>query len=164
MPQQCVDGLDNDVDGRVDLADPGCVTVADNDETDPQIVLIPSSSDATPPLLSPFPVVRLRGRIASSGSTISLLSVRAPPGSRVTVTCRGPKGSCPRATWARTTTGSAIRVRAFERRMKSGTVVRIFVTKPGFIGKYTRFTIRRKKAPLRADACSRPNNTSLTCP
>lgn len=126
-------------------------------------MLVPSSSGAMP-LLSPFPLVRLRGRILSTGSTISLLSVRAPRGSTVTIMCRGPARSCPRAKWTRTTTASAIRVRAFERRMKSGTTVRIFVTKPGFIGKYTRFTIRRKRAPLRADACSRPNNTSLACP
>ena len=141
--------------------------MTDNDETDPQVVLVPSSSGSSAtsmPLLSPFPLVRLRGRIMSTGSTISLLSVRAPRGSRVTIMCRGPKGSCPRAKWTRTTTRSATRVRVFERRMKSGTVVRIFVTKAGFIGKYTRFTIRRKKAPLRADACSRPNVTSLDCP
>ena len=155
--------MDNDRDGSVDLVDPGCVNVTDNDETDPQVVLVPSSS-GTMPLLSPFPLVRLRGRILSSGSTISLLSVRAPRGSRVTIMCRGPRGSCPRARWTKTTTRSATRVRVFERRMKSGTVVRIFVTKPGFIGKYTRFTIRRKKAPLRTDACSRPNVTSLDCP
>jgi hypothetical protein len=31
----CADGLDNDADGKIDLADPGCVDAADNDETDP---------------------------------------------------------------------------------------------------------------------------------
>jgi glutamine amidotransferase-like uncharacterized protein len=34
-PKQCDDGLDNDGDGLVDLADPGCVDVNDDDETDP---------------------------------------------------------------------------------------------------------------------------------
>lgn len=32
---QCSDSIDNDADGLVDLADPGCVNAADNDETDP---------------------------------------------------------------------------------------------------------------------------------
>lgn len=32
---QCADGTDNDSDGLIDLADPGCVNAADNDETDP---------------------------------------------------------------------------------------------------------------------------------
>ena len=32
---QCADSLDNDADGKVDLADPGCVDAADDDETDP---------------------------------------------------------------------------------------------------------------------------------
>ncbi|HWI08332.1 MAG TPA: hypothetical protein VNT54_12565, partial [Solirubrobacteraceae bacterium] len=147
-----------------DLADPGCVGVTDNDETDPQVVLVGSSSTGTP-LLTPFPLVRLRGRILSTGVTISLLSVRAPKGSKVTVTCRGPARSCPRSKWTKTTGSTATRVRVFERRkMRSGTILRIFVTKRGFVGKYTRFTIRRKKAPLRADSCSRANVTPLRCP
>lgn len=32
---QCEDGVDNDNDGLVDLADPGCSSATDNDETDP---------------------------------------------------------------------------------------------------------------------------------
>jgi hypothetical protein len=39
----------------------------------------------------------------------------------------------------------------FERRIRAGTVLRIFVTKPGFVGKYTRFTVRRATAPARVD-------------
>lgn len=33
-PAQCADGLDNDGDGVVDLADPGCADVSDDDESD----------------------------------------------------------------------------------------------------------------------------------
>jgi hypothetical protein len=33
-PAQCADGVDNDRDGKVDLADPGCTSPTDNDETD----------------------------------------------------------------------------------------------------------------------------------
>jgi xylan 1,4-beta-xylosidase len=36
-PQQCGDGIDNDTppDGKIDMADPGCTSAADNSETDP---------------------------------------------------------------------------------------------------------------------------------
>jgi Ca2+-binding RTX toxin-like protein len=34
-PKRCADGQDNDGDGKVDLADPGCSGQADDDETDP---------------------------------------------------------------------------------------------------------------------------------
>ena len=61
-------------------------------------------------------------------------------------------------------TSTPTRFRAFERRLRAGTVLRIFVTRSGFIGKYTRFTVRRNMAPRRADACARPNVTLRTCP
>jgi glutamine amidotransferase-like uncharacterized protein len=35
QPKQCKDGIDNDFDGLIDLADPGCDSVGDDDETDP---------------------------------------------------------------------------------------------------------------------------------
>jgi hypothetical protein len=159
---QCVDGRDNDGDGVADGSDPGCASVTDNDESEPT-VLASSASAGTLPLLTPFPVIRMSGRILASGVRVELLSVKAPSGSKITILCKGPRKSCPRSRTTTTTSGST-RIRSFERRLRSGTVLRIFVTKPGFVGKYTRFTIRRRKAPLRADACSRPNNTSLTCP
>ena len=166
VAQQCADGLDNDIDGKVDAADPGCVAVTDNDETDPQVVIVPSSTEAapTPAMLTPFPIVRLRGRIADGGVRVNLLSVTAPKGARVTVLCRGPDFSCPAGRTARTSTGRSVRFRSYERRMRNGTIVRIFVTKAGMIGKYTRFTIRRGKAPARVDACARPDRTAFTCP
>src|SRR6185503_6636994 len=33
-PKQCADGLDNDGDGKIDLADPGCATASDDNEAD----------------------------------------------------------------------------------------------------------------------------------
>jgi glutamine amidotransferase-like uncharacterized protein len=43
-PKQCADGLDNDLDGLIDLNDPGCLSLSDDDdETDP---LPPQCSDA----------------------------------------------------------------------------------------------------------------------
>ena len=33
-PKQCADGLDNDSDGKIDLADPGCASASDDNEAD----------------------------------------------------------------------------------------------------------------------------------
>lgn len=43
-PKACGDGLDNDNDGFTDLSDPGCLSVADDDETDPPPPLINTNS------------------------------------------------------------------------------------------------------------------------
>ena len=44
-------------------------------------------------------------------------------------------------------------------------IVRVFVTKPGTIGKYTRIRIRGGKPPARADRCLPPSSwTPMKCP
>ena len=51
----------------------------------------------------------------------------------------------------------AVKMPGFKRRhLRAGTVLEVFVIKRGMIGKYTRFKIRRLKAPLRADRCTAP--------
>lgn len=162
---QCSDGVDNDGDKKLDFGpDPGCSSVGDNDETDPAVVVAASSSQS-PRLLSPFPVVRLRGRLLSArGVRISLLTVRAPTGSRITITC-SIRRACPPRTSTRVKMTRTVRLRAFERRLLPvGSILRVFVTKPGFVGKYTRFKIRRRSVPLRIDSCARPNNRPFRCP
>ncbi|HEV2057835.1 MAG TPA: hypothetical protein VGR11_00675, partial [Solirubrobacteraceae bacterium] len=160
---ECSDGLDNDGDGRIDFPlDPGCAGASDNNEVDPPPV-VGSSSSQTLPQLSPFPVVRLRGRIFSSSVRVTLLTVQAPKQSRITVLCRGRSRSCPRTRYTRLTRTSRVRLRLFERRMRADTVVRIFVTKPGRVGKYTRFTVRRGMAPSRIDRCATPAKRIIRC-
>jgi hypothetical protein len=44
-------------------------------------------------------------------------------------------------------------------------VVRIFVTKPGVIGKFTSIKIRGRKSPLRVDRCLMPGQMKpVKCP
>jgi hypothetical protein len=43
--------------------------------------------------------------------------------------------------------------RAFERVLGVGVTLEILVSAPGEIGKYTRFTVRRGRLPLRVDMC-----------
>ena len=43
-----------------------------------------------------------------------------------------------------------------ERTYPAGTMLQVFVTAPGVIGKYTRFTIRKADPPARKDLCVMP--------
>ena len=105
--------------------------------------------------MRPFPVVRIAGVVLSRGALVQILSVRVPPGARVTVRCGGR--SCPVGAVARTSaTTKLLRFRRFERRLAAGTTLTLFVRKQGRIGKYTRFTIRAGKAPARVDRCLVP--------
>lgn len=158
----CADGRDNDADGRIDFpADSGCSSAGDDDESDPRPpFLLPASM---PRLLTPFPIVRLRGRSDRHGVRITLLTVRAPKASRVSIYCTGR--SCPRKRLAITAGSAIVRVRRFEHRLRGGSVLKIYVTKPGYIGKYTRFRIRSGGVPLRADLCaSQPGAKPRGCP
>jgi len=113
-------------------------------------------------LLGPFPVVRLAGSGTATGARIRRLVVQAPPGARVQVRCRG--GGCKRHRQTRIApagphaqqNGTLLRFRRFERRLRAGAVLEIFVTKPGTIGKYTRYVIRRGLPPTRRDLCVPP--------
>ena len=54
----------------------------------------PASSAKKLAMLTPFPIVRIRGVILRGSARLSLLSVRAPTGARVKVICHG--GGCPK--------------------------------------------------------------------
>jgi hypothetical protein len=127
---------------------------------------------ASPSLMQPFPVVRIAGSESWGGVRISLLSVQAPVGSRVRVACHG--GGCVTRSQqlvaaARRSTGSAgtvlIEFRRFERSLRAGASLEIRVSKPGEIGKYTRFSVRRGRLPARLDTCLAPTGIKpMACP
>jgi hypothetical protein len=123
------------------------------------------------PLMQPFPVVRMSGSFNASGANITLLAALAPVGAHITITCRG-KG-CPTksqgfvaTTGAKNKSGTMqITFRRFERFLRRGVVLEVWISKPGQIGKFTRFTIRRGKSPTRLDQCLNPAGTvPLVCP
>jgi hypothetical protein len=122
---------------------------------------VPGASAPEPPAaLRPigFTTVRLRGAATSTGARIEVLSVRAPRAATVRVRCKGR--GCPRRVPTRRGTR---RIPEVQRRLGVGAVIEVFVTQPGTYGRYTRFEIRRRRAPLRTDACvvaGRP----ATCP
>jgi hypothetical protein len=111
-------------------------------------------------LMDPFPVVRIAGVLTSSGVNLSLITAQVPPGARVRVTCRGR--GCPTASESRLVVSSngkrkagmvVVAFRRFERSLAAGVILEIKISKPGRIGKYTRFMIRRGKLPTRVDGC-----------
>jgi hypothetical protein len=149
-------------------------TVPDAPGTDPTPpATTPTSTRSKPQLLSPFPLVRISGTLTATGARIRLLSVRAPHGALVQVTVSPACGKqrhaarrC-RALHASGTLGrrAVIDFRTLARAYRSGTVIVVRVSRTDRIGKYTRFTILRGKAPRRVDQCLMPGATrGSRCP
>jgi hypothetical protein len=127
-------------------------------------------------LLSPFPIVRVSGIVQKRGTLLRLLSVSAPFGATVNVRCEGR--GCPFKHAKRVVKSEArsaaqpapgvgvVRIKRFGKRvLKVGSSIRVFVTKPDAVGKYTRLRIRRGKGPARVDRCLPPTNmTPFPCP
>jgi PKD repeat protein len=114
----------------------------------------PPQLDQDPGFITPFPVVRLTGKVLPHGARVSMLAVRAPRGTLVRVACTG--AGCPAGAVRRTSRGGSVRFGVFERRLRAGIRLEIFVRKAGTIGKYTRFVVRAGRAPLRTDRCLFP--------
>jgi PKD repeat protein len=125
----------------------------------------PGTPARTLRLLEPFPVVRIIGTVTRKGVRLRRLLVDAPSGAKVTVRCRGRR--CPfrkRTSMATTrspslgaTAARIIRFRRLERRLlRVGVRIKVMVTKPDAIGKFTFFRIRRGRSPLRVDRCLVP--------
>ena len=110
--------------------------------------------------MQPFPVVRIAGSQTASGVRLRLLRVQQTPlGAKVTVRCRGR--GCPVPALRRFASAgprgvTPVDFRAFERVLRAGITLEILISKPGSIGKYTRFTVRRHKLPVRVDTCLDP--------
>jgi hypothetical protein len=112
-------------------------------------------------LLEPFPLIRIKGRLTARGARVTLLSIRAPRGVRIIVSCRGR--DCPVRRFA--ARRAVHRLRAFERELRAGTRLEITVIKAGFIGKRTVFVVRRGAAPSRSDRCvNSGTQRDMRCP
>jgi PKD repeat protein len=107
-----------------------------------------------PRFMSPFPIVRIAGTVLSRGARIRILSVRAPRGSRVRMRCVGE--GCPVGTVATTSATRVVRFHRFERLLRAGIRLRLFVRQTNRIGKYTSFLIRAGAPPKRVDLCLFP--------
>jgi hypothetical protein len=126
----------------------------------------------TTPVMQPFPIVRIAGAESRGGATLRLLSVEAAAGAKVVVSCHG--SGCPTRLLSIVAGGSArppaagtvvLRFHRFQRALRAGVTLEIRVSQGAQIGKYTRFSIRRGKLPVRFDSCLDPmGKTPIACP
>jgi len=105
-----------------------------------------------PKLMKPAPIVRIQGYLTRRGARITVLTVRAPKGARISASCTGL--GCPRSAPARAV--KVTRLWSYEGMLRAGARLVVRVTRPGFIGKHTTIRIRRGKAPARTDRCLYP--------
>jgi hypothetical protein len=114
-------------------------------------------------LLAPFPVVRIVGTASGASTLLRLMTITAPQTATATVRCRG--AGCPfarrtqRMTNAKRGSGPrgtrTLRIHTFDGEPLSQLAqIQVFVTDPLQRGKYTRFTMRRARAPVRVDSCA----------
>jgi PKD repeat protein len=111
--------------------------------------------------------VRLRTRVGVKKARVEILSVEAPANSTVTLRCSASR--CP-AALSVARVGSRERTVHFRRTenhlLYAGTLLQVFVTRQGTIGKYVSFRIRGKMSPpQRRNRCLRPGGMRpYTCP
>ncbi len=123
--------------------------------------LTAATPKAKPKMIRPYPTVRISGHLTSAGANVTRLSVKAPKGVRITLTCSGP--SCPVREVAQAT--AVFHIQQFERELRAGTKLTITVTRRGYISKVTTITIRKGKGPARVDRCQTPGQSKLIrCP
>ena len=113
-----------------------------------------------PGVMRPWPSIRLNGEILSVGTRVQILSVRAPRRVLVQVRCKGR--SCPAKLRRKRIKKGPVRFRNFERFLRAGTRLEIFIRKPGTIGRYKRYTIRAGKGPASLDRCLVPGKKRPT--
>jgi hypothetical protein len=123
----------------------------------------------TAPLMQPFPVVQIAGRQTAWGVKLTLLNVQQIPAwARITIRCKGrhcPLRLARRVAALAKQEVAPVRFRAFERPLRFGVTLEILVFKPGEIGKYTRFAVRRGRLPERTDMClDQTGAVPLACP
>jgi hypothetical protein len=126
----------------------------------------------TTQVMQPFPIVRIAGVESRGGASLRLLSVEANVGAKVLISCHG--SGCPTRLLSTVAGGSArppatgtvvLRFHRFQRALRAGVTLEIRVSQGGQIGKYTRFSIRRGKLPVRFDSCLDPlGKTPIACP
>jgi PKD repeat protein len=126
--------------------------------TGPSAGSSPPAPTPRPRLMSPFPVVRIAGTVLPHGALINVLSVRAPRGAQIRVRCAGD--GCPVRSVATTSATRLVRFHRFERRLRAGIRLKVFVRQANRIGKYTSFLIRAGAPPKRVDLCVFPTRRS----
>ena len=117
--------------------------------------------DTSLSFIAPFPVVRISGRFAGRRTRLTRVTVNAPRGARIRLSCNGR--GCPYR--RRAVAVKLVRVRSLQRSYRPRATIEIRVTQTRRIGNYTRIRTRRAKAPARIDRCLMPGRTRpVRCP
>jgi hypothetical protein len=142
---QCSDGIDNDGDNAIDGVDAGCLGGDDNDEADSPYTKIITVTIA-------LPVVNIQGTVTPKGVVkVSQFRINALRGSLVRITCTGKH--CPFKSFRRRMITSTLRVSKLEGNLRPAMTLKLRIKRPGELGKYMRYVVRKKKAPVRTDRC-----------
>jgi hypothetical protein len=123
---------------------PGQGTFTSSSPTGPGTTPAP---DTDLSFIDPFPVVRISGRFTRRRTKLTRVTINAPRGARIRLSCGGR--GCPYRRKAIAV--KVVRVRALQRSCRPRATIEIRVTQPKRIGKYTLVKTRRGKAPLRVD-------------
>ena len=114
--------------------------------------------------MSPFPIVRIVGRLTCRGARLRLLSARAPASATILVGCFRRNGRGGSRVQGRGLE-RAVRFRRFERSLAAGTIIEVYVGRRDAIGKFKRCRVRRRRRPARGDLCLLPRESRGTpCP
>jgi PKD repeat protein len=111
--------------------------------------------------------VRLRSRVGVRRARVEILSVRAPANSTVTLRCSASRCPISRSVVQIGARERTVRFRRTERQLLyAGTLLQVFVTRPGAIGRYVSFRIRPdRRSPRRLNRCLRPGGMRpFPCP
>lgn len=113
------------------------------------------AAQSSVPRLRPFPVLVIAGRVRGRTTRITHFVVRGPRRAKIGVRCRGR--GCPFGRIGGTIgKRKRLRFRRAQRAFRAGQVLEVRVTGRNRIGKFTRITFRRGRAPRRADSCLQP--------
>ncbi|HUB35361.1 MAG TPA: Ig-like domain-containing protein [Solirubrobacteraceae bacterium] len=133
--------------------------------TTPASTALPSPAAS---LLEPFPIVRFAGNDTATGVKLKLLTVQAPSGATVKISCKGrgcPAKSLSQVAKASVRGETVLSFKRFERSLPAGVTLEVRVFQSGYIGKYTRFVVYRGKLPARTDLCLQLNDVApMVCP
>lgn len=96
--------------------------------------------------------IQLAGSVTGTRTKITKIMVLGPAGARVTAACHG--SGCPRRSLRGTIAGAAgIRLKGLERTLGAGATITISLRRAGYATKRVTLTMRRGKAPKRAETC-----------
>ena len=115
-------------------------------------VTIERAPKPPPGYLRPDPDIHFTGVLLSSGTRVQSLEVRAPRGALVTVRCKGK--TCGVKQRRKRIKKGAVRFKTYERFLRAGVRLEVFIAKTGKIGEYRRYTIRgHNRSPTRVVRC-----------